>query len=178
MSRVAGITPGCASVRVVGADMDVMCADGRRRRYVNLDYAASTPALPEVWKAVEVFLPWYSSVHRGSGIKSQVATEAFERARDAVGEFVGAPPEHDVVFVRNTTEAVNVLAAALPDGARVLTSPVEHHAGMLPWRRHDVRCSSTRPSSHRTGRSTWPARESTSSPCRATSSTPRSAPAP
>jgi selenocysteine lyase/cysteine desulfurase len=95
--------------------------------------------LPEVWKAVEVFLPWYSSVHRGSGIKSRVATEAFERARDAVGEFVGAPPEHDVVFVRNTTEAVNVLAAALPEGARVLTSPVEHHAGMLPWRRHDVR---------------------------------------
>ena len=43
------------------------------------------------------------------------------------------------MFVRNTTEAINVLAAALPAGTRVLSSPVEHHANMLPWRRHDVR---------------------------------------
>jgi selenocysteine lyase/cysteine desulfurase len=41
--------------------------------------------------------------------------------------------------VRNTTEAINVLAAALPAGTRVLSTPVEHHANMLPWRRHDVR---------------------------------------
>ena len=43
------------------------------------------------------------------------------------------------MFVRNTTEAINVLAAALPAGSRVLASPVEHHANMLPWRRHDLR---------------------------------------
>ena len=126
-------------MRLLGADTEVMCADGRARRYVNLDYAASTPALPEVWSAVEAFMPWYSSVHRGSGIKSQVATEAFEGARAVVAEFVGAPASDDVVFVRNTTEAINVLAAALPAGARVLSTPVEHHANMLPWRRHDLR---------------------------------------
>ncbi len=40
--------------------------------------------------------------------------------------------------MRNTTEAINVLANALPDGARVLSTPVEHHANMLPWRRHDL----------------------------------------
>ncbi len=45
---------------------------------------------------------------------------------------------HDVIFVRNTTEAINVLAAALPARTHVLSSPVEHHANMLPWRRHDV----------------------------------------
>jgi selenocysteine lyase/cysteine desulfurase len=44
-----------------------------------------------------------------------------------------------VIFVRNTTEAINVLAAALPAGTRVLSSPVEHHANMLPWRRHELR---------------------------------------
>ena len=53
--------------------------------------------------------------------------------------FVGAAPDDTVVFVRNTTEAINVLAAALPDGTRVLSSTTEHHANMLPWRRHDVR---------------------------------------
>jgi selenocysteine lyase/cysteine desulfurase len=56
-----------------------------------------------------------------------------------VAQFVGAGASDTVVFVRNTTEAINVLASALPSGARVLSSPVEHHANMLPWRRHDVR---------------------------------------
>jgi selenocysteine lyase/cysteine desulfurase len=124
---------------LLGDDTEVPCADGSMRRYVNLDYAASTPALTEVWEAVEAFMPWYSSVHRGSGVKSQVATAAFEGARDDVAELAGARGEDSVVFVRNTTEAINVLAAALPAGARVLSSPVEHHSNMLPWRRHDVR---------------------------------------
>ena len=86
MSRFSRDRSACADVRLLGADTEVTCADGRVRRYVNLDYAASTPALPEVWNAVEAFMPWYSSVHRGSGIKSQVATEAFEGARDVVRE--------------------------------------------------------------------------------------------
>ena len=128
----------CADVRLLGSDTEVLCADGRACRYVNLDYAASTPALPEVWDAVEAFMPWYSSVHRGSGEKSRVATEAFEGVRDEVRSFVGAPPGDEVVLVRNTTEAINVLSAALPRGTRVLSSSVEHHANMLPWRRHDL----------------------------------------
>jgi selenocysteine lyase/cysteine desulfurase len=127
------------ALRLLGDDVQVPCVDGRRRRYVNLDYAASTPMMADVWEAVEAFVPWYSSVHRGSGIKSQVATEAFEAARGDVAAFVGARHTDDVVFVRNTTEAVNVLAASLPAGTRVLSTPVEHHANMLPWRRHDVR---------------------------------------
>jgi selenocysteine lyase/cysteine desulfurase len=126
--------------RLLGDDTPVPCADGRHRRYVNLDNAASTPVMAEVWEAVEEFAPWYSSVHRGSGYKSQAATDAFEAARGDVARFVGARGGDDVVFVRNTTEAINVLAASLPAGTRVLTSPVEHHANMLPWRgRHDVR---------------------------------------
>ena len=124
---------------LLGRDTEVACSDGRMRRYVNLDYAASTPPLAEVWAAVEAFMPWYSSVHRGTGFKSQLATEAFEDARTVVAEFAGARDGDAVVFVRNTTEAINVLAAALPAGARVLSSPVEHHANMLPWRNRDVR---------------------------------------
>jgi selenocysteine lyase/cysteine desulfurase len=122
---------------MIGADVEVPCLDGRARRYVNLDYAASTPAMAGVWAAVEEFMPWYSSVHRGSGYKSRLATVAYEGARGAVAEFVGAR-DGTVVLVRNTTEAVNVLAAALPADTRVLSTAVEHHANMLPWRRHDV----------------------------------------
>ena len=124
---------------LIGDDVEVPCVDGRVERYVNLDYAASTPVMADVWAAVEAFVPWYSSVHRGTGVKSQVSTAAFEDAREDVKAFVGARADDEVVFVRNTTEAINVLAAALPAGSRVLTSPVEHHANMLPWRRHDVR---------------------------------------
>jgi selenocysteine lyase/cysteine desulfurase len=125
-------------VRLLGADTHVTCVDGSSRRYVDLDRAASTPVLAEVWEAVEDFVPWYSSVHRGSGQKSQVATAAFEGARDVVARFVGARPDHGVVFVRNTTEAINVLAAALPPRTRVLSTALEHHANMLPWRRHEL----------------------------------------
>ena len=128
-----------APVRLIGDELEVACLDGTPRRYVNLDNAASTAAMPEVWKAVEAFVPWYSSVHRGTGAKSQVSTAAFEDARDSVARFVGAADDQAVIFVRNTTEATNVLAAALPAGARVLSSPAEHHANMLPWRRHDIR---------------------------------------
>ena len=126
-------------VDLVGADIEVDCVDGRARRYVNLDYAASTPALGSVRDAVDAFLPWYSSVHRGSGLKSQVATEAFEGTRAVVRAFVGGRPGDGVVFVRNTTEAINVLAAALPAGTRVLATAAEHHANLLPWRRHRLR---------------------------------------
>ena len=124
---------------MLGDDTEVECVGGRTRRYANLDYAASTPAMTDVWNAVEAFMPWYSSVHRGSGYKSQFATAEYEGARDVVARFVGARPGDGVVFVRNTTEAINVLSASLPAGTRVLSSPVEHHANMLPWRRHDVR---------------------------------------
>jgi selenocysteine lyase/cysteine desulfurase len=124
---------------LLGAELEVPCADGHLRRYVNLDYAASTPVMAAVWDVIEAFVPWYSSVHRGTGAKSQVSTAAYEHAREVVAHFAGAAAESSVVFVRNTTEAVNVLATAVPPGTRVLSTPVEHHANMLPWRRHDLR---------------------------------------
>ena len=125
------VTPRALTTLADGPDVF-----GRRHR--NLDYAASTPALRVVSDAVEAFLPWYASVHRGGGLRSRVSTAAYEGARAAVADFVGAAPDHEIVFVRNTTEAVNLLAAALPAGARVLSSPAEHHANMLPWRRRHV----------------------------------------
>jgi selenocysteine lyase/cysteine desulfurase len=126
-------------LELLGSDTEVPCLDGRPRRYVNLDYAASAPMLAAAWQAVQAFMPWYSSVHRGTGVKSQLATAAYEDARGDVAAFVGARKDDSVVFVRNTTEAINLLSASLPAGTRVLSTPVEHHANMLPWRRHDLR---------------------------------------
>lgn len=122
---------------LVGQDLQVPLAEAGTRRYVNLDYAASTPAMEAVVRAVNEALPWYSSVHRGAGHVSQVSTRLYEAARETVHRFVGARPDDVVVFVRNTTEALNQLAATyhIRDRWVVLTTAVEHHANLLPWRR-------------------------------------------
>lgn len=123
--------------RIVGIDRRVPVLDGSMRPYVNLDNAASTPVLRDVLDTVESFLGWYSSVHRGTGFKSRVATQAYEDAREIVAGFVGASPrEHLVIFGKNATEAVNKLSyrLALSPEDVVLVSQMEHHSNDLPWR--------------------------------------------
>jgi selenocysteine lyase/cysteine desulfurase len=122
---------------LIGSDLEVPLATGGTRRYLNLDAAASTPAMRIVAEAVEHALPWYSSVHRGAGFTSQVSTRLYETARHAAATFVGAGDTDTVIFVRNTTEAINLLACCVPiaAGEVVLSTAVEHHANMLPWRR-------------------------------------------
>lgn len=123
---------------VVGSDATVPLLGGGSGRYVNLDNAASTPPFREVMDALNAFMPWYSSVHRGAGYKSRLSTEAYEMARNKVAAFLGADPEYDtVIFVKNATEAVNKLARRLPPDDRrdlVITSRMEHHSNDLPWR--------------------------------------------
>lgn len=122
--------------RLVGDDLEVPLVSGDRVRYVNLDYAASTPALTTVKDAVDALLPWYSSVHRGAGFKSGLATDAYEGARSAVRSFIGARADDAILFTRNTTDAMNLLASALPAGTSVIAFRTEHHANLLPWQRH------------------------------------------
>ncbi len=125
-------------VRLVGDGMLVPCVDGNERPYVALDTAASTGALEPVLRRVNEFLPVYSAVHRGSGYKSQLSTDAYEDARQAALGFAGREGRDDVaVICRNTTEALNHLAYSLrlcPDDI-VVTSVAEHHSNLLPWSR-------------------------------------------
>jgi cysteine desulfurase/selenocysteine lyase len=122
----------------VGLDVRVPLLDGSERLYVNLDNAASTPALKSVERAVNQFLQYYASVHRGTGFKSQLSTHAFEQARRKVMAFVGANvAEHTCIFGKNTTEMVNRLALRFPFGPKrdvVIVSLMEHHSNDLPWR--------------------------------------------
>jgi cysteine desulfurase/selenocysteine lyase len=120
--------------------LDVLCPllDGSTRCYTNLDNAASTPPLKAVQHAVDDFLIYYSSVHRGTGFKSQLSTYAYEQSRQVVMAFVGAnPDDHTCIFGKNTTEAINKLARRipLPDKRNVIiSSGLEHHSNDLPWR--------------------------------------------
>jgi selenocysteine lyase/cysteine desulfurase len=121
---------------LVGAHLRVPLVTGGDAPYANLDLAASAPALEDVAAHVTQLLPYYSSVHRGAGYASQVCTGVLEAARDTVGAFLGARPDDVVVFGRNTTDALNLLAAAVP--GEVVCLDVEHHANLLPWRSRRV----------------------------------------
>ena len=133
-----------AAPALVGGHPVVPLVTGELRRYATLDYAASAPCLAAVKRAVDELLPWYSSVHRGAGYPSQVATEAYEGARRAVGSFVGARPDDAVIFTRNTTDAINLLVSALPAGCRVIGFVGEHHA-LVDLPGHGLRSAGFRP---------------------------------
>src|SRR5450759_453763 len=122
----------------VGLDTPVPLLNGSSRTYINLDNAASTPSMATVKKAVDDFLPYYSSVHRGTGFKSQVSTYAYDQSRHSVLDFISANERnYTCIFGKNTTEAINLLAHRFPFSAArnvVLISGMEHHSNDLPWR--------------------------------------------
>ncbi len=136
MSR-NGLTIHSVRDEIVGIETQVPLLDGSHRQYVNFDNAATTPALRPVHDKLNEFMAWYSSVHRGAGFKSQIATEAYELAHEIVVCFVGADPQTNTAILgKNTTEAINKLARRLPlePDDVVLCSLMEHHSNDLPWR--------------------------------------------
>jgi selenocysteine lyase/cysteine desulfurase len=125
------------SLPLAGDGLEVPLPGGRLVRYAHFDYAASAPSLRCVQDAVTEALSTYGSVHRGAGYTSQLTTRRYERAREIIGQFVGARERDAVIFTRNTTDAMNLLAHLAPRGTTVVVFESEHHAALLPWeRRH------------------------------------------
>jgi cysteine desulfurase / selenocysteine lyase len=109
------------------------------RSLVYLDSAASAPKPRAVIDAIaDAYAHHYANVHRGIYELSEDATHRFEAARKALAGFIGAPSDREVVFVRNATEAINLVAyswghANLRAGDRILATEMEHHANLVPW---------------------------------------------
>ncbi len=106
---------------------------------INFDNAATTPPFVSVIKRINDFSLYYSSVNRGgTGYKSIISSQFYENARDEVLNFVkGNNKYHTVIFVKNTTEAINKLSYRLKDeigDGIVLSTYMEHHSNDLPWR--------------------------------------------
>ncbi|TDU86853.1 selenocysteine lyase/cysteine desulfurase [Kribbella voronezhensis] len=134
VARPAGVRLTNGSIpATVGSDLLVPLADGRVTDYANFDHGASAPCLESVRAAVEAALPSYASVHRGNGYASRITTQWYERARAEVHGFVGAREDDQVIFTRQTTDALNLLARAVPADATVIVFESEHHAALLPW---------------------------------------------
>ncbi|WP_415842949.1 aminotransferase class V-fold PLP-dependent enzyme, partial [Nocardia ninae] len=134
----AVVTQNCAPLaRVSGDDLQVPLVQGGTTTYANFDYAASAPALAQVTDRVQQLLPFYASVHRGAGYASRISTECYEAARGSVTRFLDAADDQVVVFTRNTTDSLNLLASCVPGDTVVLD--IEHHANFLPWTKHGRR---------------------------------------
>src|SRR4051812_24987623 len=122
-----------SALDIVGDDLKTELPSGETVRFAHLDYAASAPCAEAAAQTVAELLPRHGSVHRGTGVRSQTSTVAYELARDVVAEFTGARPGDQVIFTRNTTDALNLLARALPAGTTTVLFDGEHHANLLPW---------------------------------------------
>lgn len=122
---------------IVGCEQKVPTLSGEMKNYINFDNAASTPSLKLVLDTINQFMPWYSSIHRGAGFKSQLSTMIYDTTREIVLEYCNADPElHTVVYGKNTTELINKVARRLitREDELVFTTRMEHHSNDLPWR--------------------------------------------
>jgi cysteine desulfurase/selenocysteine lyase len=123
----------------VRADFPALDQEVNGRPLVYLDSAATTQKPTAVLEAIDNFYRRdCANVHRGVHTLSQRATVAYESARTAVKEHLGARDSREIVFTRGTTEAINLVAASfvrprLGEGDEVLISAMEHHSNIVPW---------------------------------------------
>lgn len=127
---------------VVGVNTQIPLSNGQLVTAINFDNAATTPPFASVLQAVNNFAPWYSSIHRGTGYKSLYSSEFYENSRELVRNFVKAEASNTVIYIKNTSEAINKLAYRISKKYKhsvVLSTHMEHHSNDLPWRsRYDV----------------------------------------
>jgi cysteine desulfurase/selenocysteine lyase len=119
------------------------------RRLVYLDSASSSQKPRAVIDAVaDAYAHHYANVHRGIYELSTDADHRYEGARRGLARFIGAPSEREVVFVRNATEAINLVAyswgrANVHAGDLIVSTEMEHHANLVPWQQLAVETGAT-----------------------------------
>ena len=132
-------TTSTLDVARIQADFPILKRQVHGRRLVYLDSASSAQKPQPVLDAMDrIYRESYANVHRGVYTIAEEATAAFEAARTKVAAFVGARESREIVFTRNATEAINLVAytwarANLREGDAIVLSHLEHHANVVPW---------------------------------------------
>jgi cysteine desulfurase/selenocysteine lyase len=126
-------------VERVRRDFPILDRTVNGRPLVYLDSGASSQRPIAVLRAVEEYETHsHANIHRGVHALSQAATEAFEGARERVRRFINARSTKEIIFVRGTTEAINLVAQSfarprLKAGDEIIVTELEHHANIVPW---------------------------------------------
>lgn len=121
-------------------DFPILTAEVNGKPLVYLDNAATTQK-PQC--VLDTIIKGYSNqnanIHRGVHFLSQIATEAHEAARITVQKFINAEKNHEIIFTRGTTEAINLVASSfvrsdmINNGDEIIVSAMEHHSNIVPW---------------------------------------------
>lgn len=126
-------------LQALRSDFPILGSSVNGRPLVYLDNAATSQKPRQVLEAVDrYYREQNGNIHRGVHYLSQVATDAYDRAREKVARFIGAPSPRDIVFVRGATEGINLVAHGLAKcwlkaGDEILLTRMEHHANIVPW---------------------------------------------
>lgn len=131
--------PAVLDVAAVRRDFPILATSVHGRPLTYLDSAASSQRALPVIRAVENYETHsHANVHRGVHALSQAATAAFEGARERVRRFINAASVKEIIFVRGTTEGINLVAQSYArprfcPGDEILITGLEHHANIVPW---------------------------------------------
>ena len=133
-----GAAPPVYDVARLRADFPILGRTVHGQPLVFLDSGASAQKPRQVIAAMdEVMEQGYANVHRGAHYLSQTLTERYEGVRKTVARFINAGSDREIVFTRNATEAINLVAHSFGNrfepGDEVIVSEMEHHANIVPW---------------------------------------------
>ena len=126
-------------VTAIKKDFPILHQEVNGKRLVYLDSASSSQKPQQVLDAMsDLYENTYANIHRGVYRLGAETTERYEGARAKVARFIGAPSERGIVFTKNVTEALNLVAHTwgrknLREGDAVLLTEIEHHANLVPW---------------------------------------------
>ena len=127
------------NVDAIRRDFPILHQDVNGKPLVYLDNAASSQRPRQVIEAISRYYEHdHANVHRGVHTLSQRATDAYEGSREVIRRFINARDTKEIIFVRGTTEAVNLVAQSfvrpqVKAGDEILISALEHHANIVPW---------------------------------------------
>lgn len=129
----------------IRSDFPILAREVYGKPLVYLDNAASAQKPKAVIDAMmESMTEEYANVHRGLHYLSNAATQSFEDARESVRRFINAPSKDQLIFTRNATEAINLVAQSfggmvIGEGDEIILSILEHHSNIVPWHFHRER---------------------------------------
>ena len=138
-SRDESIRIGSKTLAQIRSDFPILNERINGNKLVWFDNGATTQRPQAVIDRMSYYFEHENSnVHRGAHTLAARSTDAYENARDIVRDFIGAPSSEEIVFVRGTTEAINLVANAyvkptLQPGDEIIVSILEHHANIVPW---------------------------------------------